>query len=87
MMNNATINVSEIARSTGAYKICIEENWSMNIIAFSMINIITIMAMMILHKKGKPGQSDRLINILFLFNVFALTVNVVIALGLKFLPV
>lgn len=64
----------------------IHEHWSPNMLLFSMLNVITIAIMMVLHKKNMPGKADRLINILFIFNVFALAMNVFIALGFKFLP-
>lgn len=86
-MSVPIINLTGELSNAGAYQICVKEIWSMNIIVFSLINVITIAIMMILHKKGKPGLADRGLNILFIINVFALTVNVVIALGFKFLPV
>lgn len=85
-VNESFINVSEIS-SAGAYRICINENWSPNMMLFSLLNVITIVIMMALHKKNMPGRADRLVNVLFLFNVFALAMNIVIALGFKFLPV
>lgn len=82
-------NVSDLAnqlREDGIYGICIQENWSPNMLFFSLLNVITIAIMLILHKKGKPEKADRLVNILFIFNVFALAMNTVIMLGFKFLP-
>ena len=59
----------------------------MNIILFSLMNVITLIAILIFQKKRKYDLSDRAINILFLVNVFGLTANIVMALGLKFIPV
>jgi len=72
--------------TVGAYRTCIDEIYQMDIIMFSLLNVITLIAMMYLQKKGKYKESDRGINILFLMNVFALTANIVIAMGLKFYP-
>lgn len=83
---NGTLNLSEELRGAGAYGVCIQENWSPNMLAFSLLNVVTIIIMMVLHKKGHPGRADRLVNILFIFNVFALAMNAVIMLGFKFLP-
>lgn len=82
-----SVNISKGLSDAGAYGVCIEEVWQPSMLLLAFLNVITIVAMMILHKKGKPEKADRLINILFLVNVFALTMNVVIALGFKFLPV
>lgn len=81
------LNLSRELSETGAYRICLTENWSPNMLAFSLLNVITIAIMMILHKKGMPGKADMLVNILFLFNVFALAMNTFIMLGFKFLPI
>jgi len=87
IINDSLLNISRELSSSGAYSVCIEEKWQLDMMAFALLNVITLVVMMILQKKGNYALSDRLINILFLVNVFALTVNVVISMGLKFLPV
>lgn len=87
LMNGTSLNLSKELSDAGAYRVCVEENWSPNMLIFSLLNVVTIAIMMYLHKKNLPGKADRLVNVLFLFNVFALAMNIVIALGFKFLPV
>lgn len=88
LMGNQSLNLSSQDLSySGAYRVCIEETWKPDMLAFAIMNVATIIAIFILHKKGRPDLGDRLINVLFLVNVFALAMNIVIALGFKFLPV
>ena len=85
--NSSLFNLTDELRQSGARVLCINETWSMNFIVFALMNVISLVFMAWFYDHGKPEIASRGINILFLINTFGLVSNIVIAFGLKFLPV
>lgn len=78
--------LNDVARA-GAYTYtCVNETYSVNTGLLSFLNMITLGAMLYLHRKGRLDLYDRGVNILLLVNVFAFFANFFILLGFKFYP-